>query len=94
MEQKNDFFAFKGAPKAPDFVQIRKTEEPPPPPPAPKAPPPAPPPPRKGFDLLRMLNLRGMEMDGDRKVIIAVMLLLLGETEDELLILALLYIML
>ena len=82
MEQKNDFFAFKGAPKAPDFVQIRKTEEPPPPPP------------RKGFDLLRMLNLRGMEMDGDRKVIIAVMLLLLGETEDELLILALLYIML
>lgn len=93
----NGFFSFgeSAAPKTPDFIKLRGEHKPPPPPTAPKPPPP--PPPRregKGFNLLKMLNLRSFEFDADRKVIIAVMLLLMGETEDELLLLALIYIML
>ena len=96
------FFKFGEAPqKTPDFIKLRGEPPPPkpapPPPPRPTQPPPPPPvraKPRKGFDLLKMLNLHSLEFDADRKVIIAVMLLLLGETEDELLLLALLYIML
>lgn len=88
------FFKFGEAPqKTPDFIKLRgepPSQKPVPPPP----PPPVREKPRKGFDLLKMLNLRSLEFDADRKVIIAVMLLLLGETEDELLLLALLYIML
>ncbi len=48
----------------------------------------------KGFDLLGMLNFKGMEMDNDRLLILALFLLLSGEESDELLSLALLYIML
>lgn len=41
-----------------------------------------------------MLNFKALKMDSDRTIILAVMLLLMGESSDELLILALLYIML
>lgn len=62
------------------------------------APPPAPPVRKgilsKGGELLKMLNFSGIEMDSDRALIAAMMLLLVSESEDELLILALLYIML
>ncbi len=46
-----------------------------------------------GLDLLRMFNLKGLSMDSDRTLILAVIFLLLGDTSDELLLLALLYIM-
>ena len=87
-------------PPAPDFVRLRKESTvgkhekennplPPVPPPAP--------PPRKadnGSSLLKMLNFKAIKMDSDRTVIIALMLLLMGDSGDELLLLALLYIML
>ena len=94
MENKNNFFAFSGPPKAPDFIKYREKSPPIPENTVPPPKPPAKPQEKRGPSLLRMLNLRGMEFDADRKIIIAVMLLLLGETEDELLLLALLYIML
>ncbi len=84
-------------PPAPDFVRLRKEstvgkhekENNPLPPPTP--------PPRKadnGSSLLKMLNFKAIKMDSDRTVIIALMLLLMGDSGDELLLLALLYIML
>ena len=54
----------------------------------------APPPTSKGFNLLRMLNLDNFKMDSDFTVIIAMILLLSSEDSDEILLLALLYIML
>lgn len=48
----------------------------------------------KGINLLNMLNFKGMNMDNDRLIILAVCLLLSGEDADELLMLALMYIML
>ena len=92
-QENNDFFKFSPPPKRPDFVKLREENTPPPQPPQPPRKPP-PPPENKGFSILKMLNLRGMEFNSDRKLIIAVMLLLLGESEDELLVLALVYIML
>ena len=50
--------------------------------------------PPKISGLLNMLNFKGIEMDNDRTLILAVCLLLLGDSDDELLMLALIYIML
>lgn len=47
-----------------------------------------------GGNLLNLLNLKNMKMDNDRLIILAVCLLLSGEDVDELLMLALVYIML
>lgn len=47
-----------------------------------------------GKNILSMLNFKGMKMDNDRLIILAVCLLLAGEETDELLMLALIYIML
>lgn len=73
--------------------QSRGTEAPPPErerqePPKPK------PPEKRGAQLLKMLNLKGIDLDTDRALIIGMMLLLLSESDDEYLIFALLYIML
>lgn len=43
--------------------------------------------------LFKMLNFKNLEIDGDTSLILGIMLLLSGETYDELLNLALLYIM-
>ncbi len=48
----------------------------------------------KGAELLKMLNLNSIGMDSDRALIAAMMLLLVSESDDELLVLALLYVML
>lgn len=47
-----------------------------------------------GFDLLRLFNFKNMELDNDRVIILALALLLSSEQTDEILLLALLYIML
>lgn len=47
-----------------------------------------------GLNLLNMLNFKSIGMDHDRMVILALCLLLSGEEADELLLLALIYIML
>lgn len=88
MQRRSDEITGK-MPPAPDFVTLReqpqgdiKKETPPP---------------QKngrGLDLLRMLNFKNINMDSDRVLLIALMLLLVGESSDELLLLALLYIML
>ena len=51
------------------------------------------PPKKSGIDLLRMFNFNRLSMDSDRTLILAVIFLLLGDSSDELLLLALLYIM-
>ena len=43
--------------------------------------------------LFKMINFKGLEMDGDVSLILGIMLLISGEQTDELLSLALLYIM-
>lgn len=48
----------------------------------------------KKSSILNLLNFKGLKMDNDRLIILAVCLLLTGEEADELLILALMYIML
>lgn len=48
----------------------------------------------RGLNLLNMLDLKSINMDSDRALILALVLLLSGEETDELLSLALLYIML
>ncbi|MDD4699729.1 MAG: hypothetical protein PHV07_05655 [Oscillospiraceae bacterium] len=48
----------------------------------------------KGFDILNMLNLKNLKMDNDIMLIIMMVLILSSETSDELLLLALVYIML
>ena len=50
--------------------------------------------PLKGGNILSFLNFKGMKIDNDRLIILAVCLLLAGEETDELLMLALIYIML
>lgn len=50
--------------------------------------------PLKGRNILSFLNFKGMKMDNDRLIILVICLLLAGEETDELLILALIYIML
>ena len=47
-----------------------------------------------GGNILNLLNFKGLKMDNDRLIILAICLLLSGETVDELLMLALIYIML
>lgn len=49
---------------------------------------------RRGNELLRILDLKNMEMNSDRALIVGMMMLLLSEGDDELLNMALLYIML
>ena len=48
----------------------------------------------KGFDILRMLNLKALHFDSDITLIIMLVLLLSADESDELLLLALIYIML
>lgn len=48
----------------------------------------------KKNNILNLLNFKGIKMDNDRLIILAICLLLTGEEADELLILALIYIML
>lgn len=50
--------------------------------------------PLKNGNILNFLNFKGLKMDNDRLIILAVCLLLAGEETDELLMLALIYIML
>lgn len=52
------------------------------------------PPKKKSKDLLGLLNFKNIELDSDRIIIIALALLLCAEEADELLIMALIYIML
>ncbi len=47
-----------------------------------------------GIDLLRLINFKNLELNSDRIIIIAIALMLSSEKADELLLLALLYIML
>ena len=89
--------AASSLPPSPDFVQLRGRESQPQSPQ--KAPPAqqqkAPSQQRKnGLDILRMLDLKNITMDSDRVLILAVLLLLSSESEDRLLLLALVYIML
>lgn len=55
---------------------------------------PPPPPRKKGGGLFDLLNLNRFEIDGDRSMLLMMLALLSGEEKDELLTLALLYIML
>ena len=50
--------------------------------------------PSTGLNLLNMLNFKNLKMDNDRLIILALCLLLSGEETDELLLMALMYIML
>lgn len=47
-----------------------------------------------GMNLLNLLNFKGIQMDHDRLIVLALCMLLASEEADELLLLALLYIML
>ncbi len=78
-------------PPAPDFVMLRKNE-----PELPKKQKceSAPEKPRGGLDILKMFNFKNINMDSDRVLILAVLLLLAGNSSDELLLFALVYIML
>ena len=49
---------------------------------------------QKNSSILNLLNFKGLKLDNDRLIIIAICLLLSGEDIDELLMLALIYIML
>ena len=80
--------------KIPDFVSTRGNVKPPP---KPITPPPKPKPNKsRPNGLLGLLDLNNMEMDGDRSVILMLLALLSGKDNesDELLMLALMYIML
>ena len=50
--------------------------------------------PLKNSSILNFLNFKGIKMDNDRLIILAICLLLANEDTDELLMLALIYIML
>lgn len=69
-------------------------QPPPPPPQQEEKPQQSMPPKKKGRDLLEMFNFKNLELDSDRIIIIALALLLSAEEADELLIMALIYIML
>ena len=84
MQRKSE--KLTGVPPAPEFVRLREEM----PPPQTKNHPEK----KGGFDLLRMFNFSNMQFDSDRILIIAVLLLLMSESNDELLMLALIYIML
>lgn len=49
---------------------------------------------QSGNNILNLLNFKNLKLDNDRLIIIAICLLLSGEEVDELLMLALIYIML
>lgn len=49
---------------------------------------------RNGLDLLRILNFKNIKIDSDVLIIIALIFMLSNENTDELLLMALLYIML
>lgn len=92
-----------GVPPMPNFVRtpytahsgaVPPTKEPPPPRPPVQKPPQQPPPPTKGLHLLRMLNFGQMKLDKDLLLILMLLLLLASENTDELLLLALVYVML
>lgn len=86
MQQKS---AAAVMPPTPDFVSLREKED------KEQGPKVCRESPQRGsFNLLRMLNIKDMQLDSDRLLIIAVLLLLLSESSDELLMLALIYIML
>ncbi len=78
-------------PPVPPFVRTADSTEPPKPPPEE--------PPRKGGtlfgrDLLKLIDLKNFEMDSDRMLLLMMILLLSGEQSDEILLLALAYLML
>ncbi len=96
-----------GIPPMPNFVQTpygRQGQTPPrglhmPPPPQPPKPQPAPPQPPKpqaqsGLQLLKMLNFGNLKLQGDTLLVVMLLLLLAGDGADELLLLALVYILL
>lgn len=85
----------------PDFLSKprsapTKPKEPVPqnPPSSPPQPKPSPPARTNGMNLLNLINIKGMQMDNDRLIVLVLCLLLSSEEADELLLLALLYIML
>ncbi len=91
----------EGIPPMPNFVKTpyqnpgqsapRLHPQPPKTPP----PPPAPGPPKnQGLNLLRMLNFGQMKLQGDTLLVVMLLLLLAGDGADELLLLALVYILL
>ncbi len=101
MQRKADAYTAAGNRNPAQKPPPRKAPEPP----APKVPePPAPTPTpikpqvsiikNRGAELLNMLNFKGIDMDADRALILGMMLLLISQSDDELLILALIYIML
>jgi len=47
-----------------------------------------------GFDLSKIINLKGLSLDGDLSLILTIVLMISGEEVDELLLMALIYIML
>lgn len=49
---------------------------------------------RKGFDFLKMLNIKNLDIDSDRALVLLIFILLSSDGCDELLLLALLYIIL
>jgi len=49
---------------------------------------------KKGFDILKLLNFKNLKLDNDMIIIIMLILLLSTEDTDELMLLALIYIML
>lgn len=51
-------------------------------------------PPQRRKSILELINFKNMEIDNDRSLLMGILLLLSGESTDELLMLALIYIML
>lgn len=82
-------------PPTPDFVNVNRRQQPaPPPPPAEKA---SLPPPKRGSavnSLFKMINFKNLEIDSDVSLILGILLLLSSDKTDEILSMALLYIML
>lgn len=107
MQRKADR-AIKGndTPPVPNFVRMNPQRTPTPKPQSPSQPSDAHPtsttPPRKngilsrfkGIDFLKLFNFKNIHIDSDITIIIALLLLLSTEDTDELLVLALIYIML
>ena len=75
---------------APSFVVPNSTAQP-----QEKAPKPIAPPPHKSNGIFDLLNIKNMTMDSDRSLILMMLALLYGKSEDtdDLLVMALLYIM-
>ncbi len=94
----NDFSRIKGERRinAPNFVSTTTRSMPKSENHHPISPPQPPSPPKKPSGILGLLDFKNMAMDADRSVILMMLALLSGKGEDtdELLIMALLYIML